>query len=90
MALLYHCIFTSALVPVSLKCNWLLLCLNATKTVAGSQALLGVFTNFLNGAWSNIQPSAQLSVDIGHVLRHWANSNNLPVALPVLKSSYSS
>jgi len=61
----------------SLRVNRLLICLNAAQAACGPSTASRVLDDIFDGHW----PKVLLSVEIGHYLGRWSNSNNGFIAM---------
>lgn len=61
----------------SLRVNRLLICLNAAQAACGPSTASRVLDDIFDGRW----PKVLLSVEIGHYLGRWSNSNNGLIAM---------
>jgi hypothetical protein len=64
--------FLFSSVTESVRSGRLIICLNAAHAALGFDGVLQIFRDILNGRW----PELIQSVEIGHSLRRWSNSND--------------
>ena len=64
--------FSSSLVAESVRSDRLIICLDASRAALGSEGVSHILQDILSGRW----PEMLQSIEMGHSLRRWRNSND--------------